>query len=134
MADAERQHKSAGRVAAIDAVREYFYRGPIAARISAFCEQAGCLLRQADFSGYHAHSEAPVTTNYRGVDVYKAGFWTQGPVMIENLNLLEGFDLGRMGHNSPAYVHTVVEAMKLGYADRDAYYGIRSSAGLSRSY
>jgi len=64
-----------------------------------------------------------VMTNYRGVEVYKPGFWTQGPVMIETLNMLDGFDLKRMGHNSPEYIHTVVEALKLGFADRDRYYG-----------
>ena len=60
---------------------------------------------------------------YRGYEIYKPGFWTQGPVMIEALNLLEGYDLKAMGHNSPQYLHTVVEAVKLAFADRDAYYG-----------
>lgn len=123
MIAAERAQAGKGRAAGIDAVREYFYRGPIARSISEFCQQAGCLLRAEDFAAYRATVEAPVTTNYRGIDVYKVGFWSQGPVFIENLNLLEGFDLKAMGHNSPGYMHTVVEAMKLGYADRDAYYG-----------
>src|SRR5260370_32662504 len=60
---------------------------------------------------------------YRGYEGYKRGFWTQGPVMIEALNLLEGYDLRAMGHNSPEYLHTVVEAAKLAFADRDRYYG-----------
>lgn len=123
MANAEKQNAAQGRVAAIAAVRGYFYRGPVAKKISAFCEQAGCLLREGDFAAYRAKVEQPLTTNYRGIDVYKVGFWSQSPVFLENLNLLEGFDLKSMGHNSPQYVHTVVEAMKLGYADRDAYYG-----------
>jgi gamma-glutamyltranspeptidase/glutathione hydrolase len=123
MADAEGKKASAGRAAGITAVRDYFYRGPIAGSISKFCEQAGCLLRASDFAAYHARVDEPVHTTYRGIEIYKAGFWSQGPVVIENLNLLEGFDLKAMGHNSPEYIHTVVEAMKLGYADRDAYYG-----------
>ena len=60
---------------------------------------------------------------YRGYEIYKPGFWTQGPVMIEALNMLEGYDLKAMGHNSPQYLHTVVEAVKLAFADRDEYYG-----------
>ncbi len=123
MVSAEHKKAGQGRATGIEAVREYFYRGPIAERMGEFCKQAGCLLRPSDFAAYQAKTEQPVTTNYRGVEVYKAGFWSQGPVMLENLNLLEGFDLKAMGHNSAPYVHTVVEAMKLGYADRDAYYG-----------
>jgi len=123
MIDAERRASGKGRKAGIEAVREYFYRGPVAHKIDAFCQQAGCLLRAADFAFYHAKIEEPLTTNYRGVDVYKVGFWSQSPVMLENLNLLAGFDLKSMGQNSPQYIHTVVEAEKLGYADRDAYYG-----------
>ena len=123
MAEAEKRNSSRGRAAGIEAVRDYFYRGPVAKRIGDFCKQAGCLLREGDFAAYRAKVEQPLTTNYRGVDVYKVGFWSQSPVFLANLNLLEGFDLKSMGHNSAAYVHTVVEAMKLGYADRDAYYG-----------
>ena len=121
--EAERTAASQGREAGIEAVRQYFYRGPVAKTIGNFCEQAGCLLRAEDFAAYHAKIEQPQTTTYRGIDVYKVGFWSQGPTMLANLNLLEGFDLKSMGHNSTDYIHTVVEAMKLGYADRDAYYG-----------
>ena len=67
--------------------------------------------------------EQPLSTTYRGAEVYKVSYWSQSPVLLQNLNLLEAFNLRSMGHNSPRYVHTVVEAMKLGYADRDAYYG-----------
>ena len=123
LAEAERRNAGRGRVGALEAVRDYFYRGPLAERLSDFCEQAGCLLRAQDFAAYHARLEQPLKTSYRGVEVYKVGFWSQSPVVLENLNLLEGFDLKAMGHNSAAYIHTVVEAMKLGYADRDAYYG-----------
>ena len=123
LAEVGRQNAGHGRVAAIEAARDYFYRGPIAKRISDFCQQAGCLLREGDFAAYHAKVEEPLTTNYRGIEVYKVSFWSQSPVFLENLNLLEGYDLRAMGQNSADYIHTVVEAMKLGYADRDAYYG-----------
>ena len=123
MSEVERKAKRKKRAGAMDAVRDYFYRGPVARKIAKYCEQVGCLLRERDFAGYEAKVERPLKTSYRGVEVYKVSYWSQSPVMLENLNLLEGFDLKRMGHNSPEYVHTIVEAMKLGYADRDAYYG-----------
>jgi gamma-glutamyltranspeptidase/glutathione hydrolase len=123
LAKVETENAGKGRAGAIEAVRDYFYRGPMAKRISDFCKEAGCLLREGDFAALHARVEEPATVTYRGVQVYKCGFWTQGPVMLENLNLLEGFDLKALKHNSADYVHTVVEAEKLGYADRDAYYG-----------
>ncbi len=123
MAEAERQQASRGRNAAIEAVRDYFYRGPIAKHISEFCKQAGCLLREGDFAGFRAKVEEPLTTTYHGIDVYKVSFWSQSPVLLQNLNLLEEYDLKAKGQNSADYIHTVVEAMKLGYADRDAYYG-----------
>ncbi len=74
-------------------------------------------------AAFHAEIDTPRTGTYRGYTVNKPGFWTQGPVMIETLNILEGFDLKAMGHNSPQYLHTVVEAVKLAFADRDRYYG-----------
>jgi len=123
MADAEKKARRRKRAAAIEAVRDYFYRGPVTKKIAKYCEEAGSLLRLRDFQEFHAQLEKPLATSYRGVDVFKVGYWSQAPVMLQNLNLLEAFDLRSMGHNSPEYVHTVVEAMKLGYADRDAYYG-----------
>ena len=123
LAEVERQNRGRGRVAALEAVRDYFYRGPVAQRVSDFCRQAGCLLRAEDFAAYRARLEEPLKTTYRGIEVYKVSFWSQSPVLLENLNLLEGFDLRALGHNSTDYIHTVVEAIKLGYADRDAYYG-----------
>ncbi len=123
LARVEEQNSSRGRTAALEAVRDYFYRGPMATRISDFCKEAGCLLREQDFAAYHARVEEPLTVTYRGVQVYKCGFWTQGPALLEILNLLEPFDLKSMKHNSADYVHSVVEAEKLGDADRDAYYG-----------
>src|SRR5215813_10996208 len=114
-----RNNRHAGLVAA----RDYFYRGPIARRIGDYMQANGGLIAADDFARFAAKVGEPVTTNYRGYQVYKAGFWTQGPAMIETLNMLEGFDLKKMGHNSPAYIHTLAEALKLALADRDRYYG-----------
>jgi gamma-glutamyltranspeptidase/glutathione hydrolase len=107
----------------LQAVRDYFYQGKLAHRIADFSEHNGGLIRYDDLKGYHAEVDTPRTTTYRGFEVNKPGFWTQGPVMLEALNILEGFDLRAMGHNSPQYLHTVVEAVKLAFADRDRYYG-----------
>src|SRR5205807_534441 len=105
------------------AVRDLFYKGSIAKRIGDFCEKNNGLIAYKDLANFHAEVDEPKMGTYRGYEVYKPGFWTQGPVMIEALNLLEGYDLKAMGHNSPQYLHTVVEAVKLAFADRDQYYG-----------
>jgi gamma-glutamyltranspeptidase/glutathione hydrolase len=111
------------RHAGLMAARDYFYRGPIARRIGDYMQANGGLLAADDFAKFAAKVGQPVETNYRGYEVYKAGFWTQGPALLETLNMLEGFDLKKMGHNSPTYIHTLAEALKLGLADRDRYYG-----------
>ena len=111
------------REAKLDKVRDYFYRGPLAKRMADFSETHGGLIAYSDLAGFHAEIDQPRTTTYRGYEVLKPGFWTQGPVMLEALNMLEGYDLKAMGHNSPEYLHTVVEAAKLAFADRDRYYG-----------
>lgn len=120
---AEKRAAPRGRHAGLMAARDYFYRGPVARKIGDYMQHNGGLLSAEDLARFHAVVGRPVMTSYRGVEVYKPGFWTQGPVMIETLNMLDGFDLKRMGHNSPEYIHTVVEALKLGFADRDRYYG-----------
>src|SRR6202011_2972452 len=76
-----------------------------------------------DLAGFQADLNEPKSTVYRGYTVFKPGFYTQGPVMLEALNVLEGFDLKAMRHNTPEYLHTVIEAVKLAFADRDRYYG-----------
>src|SRR5579883_1487642 len=125
LTDAEKRALAAGagRVAAIDAVRDFFYRGEIARRIDAFSRENHGLLRYEDMAAFHLKPEDPVSTTYRDYQVYKPGFWTQGPAMLEALNILEGFDLRSMRWNSAPYIHTLVEALKLAYADRDTYYG-----------
>jgi gamma-glutamyltranspeptidase/glutathione hydrolase len=111
------------RDAKLDAVRDLFYKGSIAHRIADFSEKNGGLIAYSDLANFHAEVDQPKMGTYRGYEIYKPGFWTQGPVMIEALNMLEGFDLKAMGHNSPQYLHTVVEVVKLAFADRDEYYG-----------
>lgn len=128
------------RHAGLMAARDYFYRGPIARRIGAYMQANGGLIAADDFAKFAATVGQPVSTDYRGYQIYKAGFWTQGPAMVETLNMLEGFDLKKMGHNSPAYIHTLAEALKLALADRDRYYGdpnfvkIPMSELLSKNY
>ena len=111
------------RLKKLTAVRDLFYKGSIATRIAVFNQQNGGLITYSDMANFHADIEPAVTGTYRGYEVHKPGFWTQGPVMIEALNILEGYDLKSMGHNSPEYLHVVIEAVKLAFADRDQYYG-----------
>lgn len=113
----------ANRHAGLMAARNYFYKGPIAKRIGDYMQANGGLIAAGDFARFAARVGEPVETDYRGYQVYKAGFWTQGPAMVETLNMLEGFDLKKMGHNSVDYIHTLAEALKLAMADRDRYYG-----------
>jgi gamma-glutamyltranspeptidase/glutathione hydrolase len=122
MAAAEKNARGS-RPAKLRAVHDLFYKGSIARRIAAFSEANGGLLRYEDLANFHAEIDTPRSTVYRGFTVFKTGFWAQGPVMLEMLNLLEGYDLAAMGRNSPAYLHTVMEAAKLAFADRDRYYG-----------
>jgi gamma-glutamyltranspeptidase/glutathione hydrolase len=124
MAEAEKKALTSGasRQAGIDAVRDYFYRGEIAHKIDAFSKANNGLLRYEDMAAFKLQPEEPMSTTYRGYRVYKTGFWSQGPAMLETLNLLEGFE-NPLALNSAAYIHRVAEALKLAYADRDTYYG-----------
>jgi gamma-glutamyltranspeptidase/glutathione hydrolase len=103
-------------------VADAFYRGPLAAEIGSWCEKNGGFLRAHDLAQHVTRVEEPVVLSYRGHQVFKCGPWTQGPFLLQALQMLEGFDLKAMGHNSPEAVHLTVEAMKLGMADRDTYY------------
>ena len=96
------------RAKKLQAVRDYYYRGPIADKIAKFSEANGGLIRLEDLKGFQAVEDTPRTTTYRGYTIVKPGFWTQGPVMLQALNILEGYDLKAMGHNSPACLHTQV--------------------------
>ncbi len=119
---AERGAKSRGRAAAIAAARDRFYKGDIAEEMVAFLKEHGAPFDLADFSEFFARVEEPARTTYRGYTIYKHGFGSQGPVLLQALNILEQFDLRQMGYGSADYLHTLVEAMKLSYADRDTYY------------
>ncbi len=123
MADEERAKASNGRKAGLAAARDAFYKGDIAAKIVAFQRENGGWLTEKDLAGYASEIELPVTYKYQDIDVYSCGPWCQGPVVPQALSLLEGFDLGSMGHNSPDYIHVVAEAIKLSFADREQYYG-----------
>ena len=119
----EEKAKKKGRIAGIDATREYFYRGPVAKEMGAYSQTHGGLVTYDDIAAFHAEIDTPRTTTFHGYEIVKPGFWTQGPVLLEMFNLLESYDLKAMGHNSPQYLHTLVEAAKLAFADRDMYYG-----------
>ncbi len=127
LVDAERQALPGGRKAAIQAARDRFYRGDVGQRIALAVQEAGGLLTAHDLARYQGRVEAPtrgvLRTHHGTFEVFKTGFWGQGPVLLQALNLLQGFDLERMGHNSTEYIHTVTEALKLALADRDAFYG-----------
>jgi gamma-glutamyltranspeptidase/glutathione hydrolase len=123
MVRAEEQGRGSGRAAGVRAGREVFYTGEIGQRIVAFSEQVGGLLTREDFAQYHSKLEAPVRTTYHGIEIYGHRTWSQSAVLLQTLNMLEGFDLKSLGHNSPAYIHLLTEALKLAMADRERYYG-----------
>lgn len=122
---AERAALDAGkdRKAAIMAAYERFYRGDIAQELVRGTQEHGGLITLADLDQWRAKLEAPVSVNYKGVEVYKLTTWTQGPAMLQALNLLEQVDLRAMGYNSARYIHTLYQVMNLAFADRDFYYG-----------
>ena len=133
LGEEERRERRWGRSAGLDAARDYFYRGPIAEAIVEFTGSFRCrdvegkeehgLITLEDMEAYGARFEEPIRTNYRGYEVYKCNTWTQGAVLLQQLNLLEGYDLRGMGHNSVDYLHTWIECAKLAYADREQHYG-----------
>jgi len=131
--DEEERASAKGREAALQAARDLFYKGEIARRIVVFSSSTEVLdasgkahrglLDLSDFAEYHARVEAPASYEYKGLTVHKCGPWSQGPVFLQQLSLLKGFDLRSLGHNSSRYVHVIVEAAKLAFADRERYYG-----------
>jgi gamma-glutamyltranspeptidase/glutathione hydrolase len=122
-AEQDARSKGASREQAIEAGRDAFYKGPVAQRMTAAVRAAGGVMTDDDLAQYHGKIEEPASVPYRGYTVYKAGFWNQGPALLQSLRILEGFDLARMGSGSADAVHTIVESIKLAYADRDKYYG-----------
>jgi gamma-glutamyltranspeptidase/glutathione hydrolase len=123
--EAELKMASQGRRVALKAGRDRFYRGDIAEEMGQFSEKNGGLFRYEDFAAYTALVEQPVATSYRGYDVLKNRSAGQGPAELLLLNILENYDLKKMGHNSADYIHTSIEAVKLAFADRE-YMGDES--------
>jgi gamma-glutamyltranspeptidase/glutathione hydrolase len=111
------------RAAGIRAARDEFYRGETAKRIAEFHRSEGGPLSLADLADFSVEVERPLTTTFGRYEIASCGFWCQGPVLLEIFNMLEGVDLKALGHNSPAYLHRLVETIKLAFADRDAYFG-----------
>lgn len=111
------------REEAIMAAYDRFYRGDIARELVRATRAAGGLITLEDLDRWQVYVEEPVTTRYRGIDVYKLTHWVQGPVMLQALNILENADLRSMGYNSARYIHALYQAMNLAFADRDFYYG-----------
>ena len=132
--------KGADRVKAIEAGRDEFYKGSVGRRIAAAVQADGGLLSYEDLTTYRGRLEAAVTTRFQGYDVHKAGFWSQGPTLLMTLNILEASGIDRMRHGSEQYLHTLVEAIKLAFNDRNAWFGdplfadIPAEGLLSRSY
>ena len=125
LVEAEAQALAAGksREDAIYAAYDRFYRGDIARELVRATQEAGGLITMEDLDRWRVHVEEPVKTEYRGIEVYKLTHWTQGPVLLQALNVLENLDLRSMGYNSARYVHALYQAMNLAFADRDFYYG-----------
>ena len=125
MVEAEKQALAAGksRKEALQAAYDRFYRGDIAQEFVRAVKEQGGLITLDDLAQWQPLIEQPLSTNYRGVEVYKLDVWTQGPALLQSLNILENFDVRAMGYNSANYIHTVYQAMNLAFADRDFYYG-----------
>jgi gamma-glutamyltranspeptidase/glutathione hydrolase len=122
MADQESAAASKGRAAGLAAARDAFYRGDIAHQIVRFMQENDGLLTLDDLAGFRVDVEPAVRTRFQGIDVYACGPWSQGPMLLQELNLLDGMNVAGMGHNSAAYLHAIAEAVKLAAADRDAHY------------
>ncbi|MFZ2490385.1 MAG: gamma-glutamyltransferase [Thermoanaerobaculia bacterium] len=125
LVETERQalKKGKSRKDAIMAAYDRFYRGDIAREIARSVQEQGGLITADDLGRWQVRLEEPVSTSYKGIDVYKLTVWTQGPAMLQALNILENFDVKSMGYNSARYINTVYQAMSLAFADRDFYYG-----------
>lgn len=123
LADVEKAARRKGRRAALQAAREAFYAGDVAAAIVKYHRQNGGLMRAQDLAGFRVRLEPTVRTKFNGVDIHACGPWSQGPTLPMALNILKGYDLRGMGHNTPAYIHVVTEALKLAFADRHQHFG-----------
>lgn len=122
-AEKEALKKGKSRKEAIMAAYDRFYKGDIAAEIVRGCQEQGGLITMQDLAKWKPIEEEPLKVSYKGIEVYKLQQWTQGPVLLQSLNILENFDLKSMGFNSAKYIHTIYQTMNLAFADRDFYYG-----------
>jgi gamma-glutamyltranspeptidase/glutathione hydrolase len=123
MADEERAAALRGREAGLEAARDAFYRGDIARKIVSFMKQEGGLLSAEDLAEYRSPVGPPERRRFGDLEVFTCGAWCQGPVLLQTLALLEGTDLAGLGQNSADYIHHLTEALKLAFADREAYFG-----------
>jgi len=125
LVEAEQQalKKGKSRKEAIMAAYDRFYKGDIAQEFVRGCQEQGGLITMKDLASWKPVEEEPMQVNYKGIDVYKLQQWTQGPALLQSLNILENFDLKSMGYNSARYIHTLYQTMNLAFADRDFYYG-----------
>ena len=123
--EAEQQalKKGKNRKEAIMAAYDRFYKGDIAREFVRGCQEQGGLITMQDLANWKPVEEEPMQVNYKGIDVYKLQQWTQGPMFLQSLNILENFDLKNMGYNSTRYIHTLYQTMNMTFADRDFYYG-----------
>jgi gamma-glutamyltranspeptidase/glutathione hydrolase len=122
-AEQEALKKKKSRKEAIYSAYDRFYKGDIAKEFVRGCREQGGLITMEDLAKWKPLEEEPLHVNYRGIEVYKLQQWSQGPFMLQCLNILENFDLKNMGYNSSRYIHTLYQAMNLAFADRDFYYG-----------
>jgi gamma-glutamyltranspeptidase/glutathione hydrolase len=122
-AEAQALAQGKSRPEAIMAAYDLFYRGDIAQELVRSTREQGGLITIRDLADWRVRIEEPVSVNYKGIEVYKLREWTQGPAMLQALNILEPLDLKGLGYNSPRYIHTLYQAMNLAFADRDFYYG-----------
>jgi gamma-glutamyltranspeptidase/glutathione hydrolase len=123
MVDQEAAARSRGREAGLAAARDAFYRGDIARAIVAYQKDNGGILSAEDLSDYHSGFEDAVATSFGDIRLYACGPWCQGPSLLQSLNLLDGAELHKLGHNSTGYLHRITEAVKLAFADRETYFG-----------
>ena len=122
MIEAERRAPG-NREAKLRAVHDFFYRGEIAREIDAFHRKHGGFMRADDLAGFEVPVEASLSIGYKGYQIHACDAWCQGISILEALKILECIDLAALGHNSPAYLHTIAEALNLAFADREAYVG-----------
>ncbi len=117
------EQTASDRMQGLRRVRDYFYRGPVARELDAWSQANGGLLRFSDLARHHTRVDEPLTIDFADYTIYKCGVWSQGPFLLQTLEMLEPYDLTKWTRHSPEYIHTITEAMKLCFADRDAYLG-----------